>query len=173
MSVEAPTPAFDLDYAITDFEAGTTRDSIYIYEAIEDTMVDLAAEVPGGLVLDVACGTGKVAVRIAERGCSTVGAEASMEMIGLGRYVHPETKAVMVRSIAEELPFPDNTFDISAFNRIEVNRAGGLNSSGLRNVFLELSHLHFRNSNLVSFCFKGRAPVSKNKLIGNEKHQSC
>lgn len=111
MSVDTPKPAFDLDYAITDFIAGTTRDSVYIYQAIEDTMVDLAAEVPRGRVLDVACGTGKVAVRIAERGCVTLGAEASMEMIGLGRYVHPESKAVMVRSIAEELPFPDNTFD--------------------------------------------------------------
>ena len=111
MSVDTPKPAFDLDYAITDFIAGTTRDSVYIYQAIEDTMVDLAAEVPQGRVLDVACGTGKVAVRIAERGCMTLGAEASMEMIGLGRYVHPESQAQMVRSIAEELPFPDDTFD--------------------------------------------------------------
>ena len=111
MTVETQKPAFDLDYAITDFIAGTTRDSVYIYQAIEDTMVEIAAEVPHGRVLDVACGTGKVAVRIAERGCTTVGAEASMEMIGLGRYVHPESNAVMVRSIAEELPFPDGTFD--------------------------------------------------------------
>ncbi len=111
MTVETQKPAFDLDYAITDFIAGTTRDSVYIYQAIEDTMVEIATEVPRGRVLDVACGTGKVAVRIAERGCTTVGAEASMEMIGLGRYVHPESDALMVRSIAEELPFPDGTFD--------------------------------------------------------------
>jgi SAM-dependent methyltransferase len=111
MTVDTQKPAFDLDYAITDFIAGTTRDSVYIYQAIEDTMVDLAAEIPGGRVLDVACGTGKVAMRIAERGCLTLGAEASMEMIGLGRYVQPDSRALMVRSIAEELPFPDNTFD--------------------------------------------------------------
>jgi SAM-dependent methyltransferase len=111
MTTTMPKPEFDLDYAITDFIAGTTRDSIYIYQAIEDTMVDLAAEVPGGLVLDVACGTGKVAMRIADRGCVAIGAEASSEMIGLGRYVQPESKAVMVRSIAEELPFADATFD--------------------------------------------------------------
>lgn len=105
------TPDFDLTYSIDDFLAGTTRDSVWIYEAIENAMVDLATEVPGGRVLDVACGTGKVAMRIAERGCAAVGAEASQEMIGLGRYIQPTSKAVMVRSIAESLPFPDSTFD--------------------------------------------------------------
>ncbi len=105
------TPEFDLTYSIDDFLAGTTRDSVWIYEAIENAMVDLATEVPGGLVLDVACGTGKVAMRIAEGGCAAVGAEASQEMIGLGRYIQPESGAVMVRSIAESLPFPDSTFD--------------------------------------------------------------
>jgi SAM-dependent methyltransferase len=111
MTTATEKPTFDLDYAITDFIAGTTRDSVYIYQAIEDTMVDLASEVHGGRVLDVACGTGKVAMRIADRGCATVGAEASMDMIGLGRYVQPASRAVMVRSIAEELPFGDATFD--------------------------------------------------------------
>jgi SAM-dependent methyltransferase len=111
MTVDAQKPAFDLDYAITDFIAGTTRDSVYIYQAIEDTMVDLASAARGGRVLDVACGTGKVAMRIADRGCETVGAEASIDMIGLGRYVQPASRAVMVRSIAEELPFADATFD--------------------------------------------------------------
>jgi SAM-dependent methyltransferase len=106
-----PETAFDLSYSIEDFLAGTTRDSVWIYQAIEDTMVALATQVPGGRVLDVACGTGKVAMRIAERGCESIGAEASNEMIGLGRYIQPESRAVMVRSIAESLPFADRTFD--------------------------------------------------------------
>ncbi len=104
-------PAFDLTYSIDDFLAGTTRDSVWIYQAIEDAMVSLATEVPGGRVLDVACGTGKVAMRIAEEGCFSLGAEASMDMIGLGRWVQPSSKALMVRSIAEDLPFPADTFD--------------------------------------------------------------
>lgn len=112
MTVETkPAPDFDLTYSIDDFHAGTHRDSTYLYEAIERRMVDLATEVRGGRVLDVACGTGRVAMRIAERGCVAVGAEASLEMIGVGRYVQPESTAQMVRSIAEELPFGDATFD--------------------------------------------------------------
>jgi SAM-dependent methyltransferase len=104
-------PDFDLTYSIDDFHAGTHRDSQYLYEAIESTMVRLATEVPGGRVLDVACGTGRVAMRIAEAGCTTIGAEASLEMIGVGRYVQPLSRAVMVRSIAEELPFASDSFD--------------------------------------------------------------
>jgi SAM-dependent methyltransferase len=34
-----------------------------------------------------------------------------MEMIELGRYVHPESRAAMVRGIAETLPFADGAFD--------------------------------------------------------------
>ena len=104
-------PDFDLTYSIDDFEAGTHRDSQYLYQAIEDAVVDLATETPGGIVLDVACGTGKQAMRIAARGCYSVGAEASMEMIGVGRWVHPESRAMMVRSLAESLPFAAGTFD--------------------------------------------------------------
>jgi SAM-dependent methyltransferase len=112
MTVETKTaPDFDLEYQITDFIAGTTRDSTWLYDAIEGTMADLATEVPGGRVLDVACGTGKVAMQIAARGCRAIGAEASADMIGLGRYVQPDSRAEMVRSIAEELPFGDATFD--------------------------------------------------------------
>jgi SAM-dependent methyltransferase len=106
-----PQPDFDLTYSIHDFEAGTHRDSHFLYEAIENTMVELSTDIAGGRVLDVACGTGRVAMRIAERGCVAVGAEASTEMIGVGRYVQPGSRAMMVRSIAEALPFADGSFD--------------------------------------------------------------
>jgi len=111
MTTEADKPALDLSYSIEDFEAGTHRDSQYLYRIIEDTMLELSSDVRGGRVLDVACGTGKQAMRIAERGCYTIGTEASDQMIGLGRWLQPESRAGMVRSIAEELPFADASFD--------------------------------------------------------------
>jgi SAM-dependent methyltransferase len=104
-------PEFDLDYSIDDFTPGTNRESQYLYAAIEDAVLELATEFPYGRVLDVACGTGKQAMRIAALGCATVGIEASAGMIGVGRWLHPESEAVMVRSIAEKLPFADGTFD--------------------------------------------------------------
>jgi SAM-dependent methyltransferase len=111
MTTETRPPDIDLTYSIHDFEAGTHRDSQFLYQAIEDTMVALATQRPGGRVLDVACGTGKLSMRIDQRGCYSVGCEASTEMIGVGRYVHPESRAMMVRSIAERLPFADASFD--------------------------------------------------------------
>lgn len=104
-------PELDLDYSIDDFTPSPDRDSQYLYRAIEDTMLDLATEVPRGRVLDMACGTGKNAMRIAERGCYSVGAEASLEMIGVGRWVMPNSTARLVRTIAEEVPFADASFD--------------------------------------------------------------
>ncbi|MEX2245900.1 MAG: class I SAM-dependent methyltransferase [Dehalococcoidia bacterium] len=111
MTAVTSPPGVDLDYSIDDFHAGEHRDSQYLYGAVEDTVLELATEVRGGRVLDVACGTGKQAMRMAARGCFAVGAEASMEMIGVGRWVHPESRTPMVRSIAESLPFPDGMFD--------------------------------------------------------------
>jgi SAM-dependent methyltransferase len=75
-------------------------------------MLELATQQPGSRVLDVACGTGKQAMRIAARGCTSVGIEASGDMIGLGRWVHPESGAAVARSIAEILPFRDASFDV-------------------------------------------------------------
>jgi len=111
MTVDTQKPEVDLDYSIDDFTPSPDRDSQYLYRAIEDTMLDLATEVPGGRVLDMACGTGKNAMRIAERGCYSVGAEASTEMIGVGRWIMPESRARMLRSIAERTPFASDSFD--------------------------------------------------------------
>ncbi|MDE3096415.1 MAG: methyltransferase domain-containing protein [Chloroflexota bacterium] len=117
MATTTPHRTPDLDYSIDDFIAGERRDSVYLFRALEDAMVALATAHPGGhtarpgRVLDVACGTGKQAMRIAARGCVSIGVEASMEMIGVGRWVHPESDARIVRGIAESLPFADASFD--------------------------------------------------------------
>jgi len=111
MTTDTRRDGLDLSYSIDDFDAGTRRDSHFLYRAIEDTMLSLVTDLPGGRVLDVACGTGKQAMRIEQRGCYAVGAEASSEMIGLGRWVHPESQARMTRSIAESLPYRDRSFD--------------------------------------------------------------
>jgi SAM-dependent methyltransferase len=111
MTTETRPPEIDLDYSIHDFHAGEHRDSLYLYRAVEEAMVALGSEVPRGRTLDVACGTGKLCLRISQRGCDAIGLEASTEMIGLGHYVHPESRAPMVRGIAETLPFADTSFD--------------------------------------------------------------
>src|SRR3954454_10168413 len=70
---------------------------------------DLAAVGPGSRVLDVATGTGDLAIELARRGCDVVGTDFSEEMLE-----HARTKAPGLRwehANALELPYEDGRFD--------------------------------------------------------------
>jgi len=106
-----PEPSFDLDYSIHDFEAGEPhRDSEFLFRRIEEAMVDEGA-VPGGRALDVASGTANLVARLFDRGTQAWGIEPSVEMNGIARYLHPNDHLILVRGIAEQLPFRDGVFD--------------------------------------------------------------
>ncbi|HXF51744.1 MAG TPA: class I SAM-dependent methyltransferase [Dehalococcoidia bacterium] len=107
----ARPPAVDLDYSVEEFHAGEHRDSVFFHQRIEDAVVELATRPRAGRVLDVACGLGKQAARIASAGPETWGLEASDRMIGLGRYLYDGSGVIYVRGIAEALPFADRQFD--------------------------------------------------------------
>jgi demethylmenaquinone methyltransferase / 2-methoxy-6-polyprenyl-1,4-benzoquinol methylase len=64
---------------------------------------------PGSSVLDVATGTGAVAVELVKRGCSVVGVDQSPEMLAVARERLPGVRFVEGR--AEALPFEDASFD--------------------------------------------------------------
>jgi demethylmenaquinone methyltransferase/2-methoxy-6-polyprenyl-1,4-benzoquinol methylase len=71
--------------------------------------VDLAAVGPGSSALDVATGTGDLAIELARRGADVIGSDFSDEML-----VHAREKAPEVRfewGNALELPYEDNRFD--------------------------------------------------------------
>jgi demethylmenaquinone methyltransferase / 2-methoxy-6-polyprenyl-1,4-benzoquinol methylase len=75
---------------------------------------------PGETVLDVACGTGAVAIELARRrGSEVVGIDQSPEMLAEGRRrVEQAGLAHLIRlkeGRAEELPFPDASFDALTF----------------------------------------------------------
>jgi len=103
-------PAFDLDYSIHDFEADPYPDSQYLYRRIEELMIK-EGTFAGGRTLDVACGVGKIAIEIGKRGGAGCGLEPSNEMLGLSRYLFPGAEVVLVRGVAEALPFADGSFD--------------------------------------------------------------
>ena len=62
-----------------------------------------------GNVLDVACGTGDMMVRLAEQGCTVTGVDISEEMLEVAR-LKAKGARFMVAD-AEHLPFEDNSFD--------------------------------------------------------------
>jgi len=102
--------AFDLDYSIHDFEVDPHRDSQFLFRRVEEVMLHEGL-LAGGRTLDVACGVGQLPVRIHDGGGEGWGIDASAEMLGLNAFVHPPGKAVLVRGLAEVLPFRDGAFD--------------------------------------------------------------
>ena len=103
-------PSFDLDYSIHDFQPEMHRDSQFYFQRIPE-VVAREGTLAGGRVLDVACGVGEVARQLRQKGSETWGLDPSMEMLGLSRWLFPDSNIVLVRGIAEALPFRDGSFD--------------------------------------------------------------
>ena len=103
----------DLDYRMEDFEpgAGSGRDSLFYHQRTDRAVLDEMASRSPGRVLDVACGSGALAARLGEAGWEAWGLEASSHMLGLGRWQGFDRQIVMVRGIAEALPFREGSFD--------------------------------------------------------------
>ena len=70
---------------------------------------DLARVGPGSRALDVATGTGDLAIELAARGASVVGLDFSERMLELARAKAPAIE--LVQGNALELPYPDGSFD--------------------------------------------------------------
>lgn len=75
---------------------------------------------PGQRVLDVATGTGMVALALGRRGCEVVGLDQSEPMLASARHKLEDEPALggrvtFVTGEAEHLPFPDSSFDALTF----------------------------------------------------------
>ena len=103
-------PSFDLDYSVHDFEVSPFRDSRFLFGRTEELMLREAG-VKEGRTLDVACGVGRLVAELRERGSESWGLEPSREMSGVSRWLFPAERVVLVRGIAEALPFRDGSFD--------------------------------------------------------------
>ena len=67
-------------------------DDLDPWAASDDFYLGMARKI-GGAVLDLGCGTGKLACRIAAEGCDVVGADPAEGMLGVARS-RPGTEAV-------------------------------------------------------------------------------
>jgi SAM-dependent methyltransferase len=80
----------------------------------------------GEQVLDVACGSGNVAIRAAQAGGHVVGLDLTPELFDAGRQLAAEAGVTVdwVEGDAEDLPFEDETFDVvlSAFGAMFAPR---------------------------------------------------
>jgi len=87
-----------------------------VFEPIQRTVLKLAAEQvpePGG-ILDVGCGTGRL-LGLAEGRfprAKLVGVDAAIEMVRQAKSSNPGGAIGFQQAMAEELPFPDGSFDL-------------------------------------------------------------
>ncbi len=66
------------------------------------------------LVLDVGCGTLLLEERLASRHCTVVGLDLTERMLRIGKTKRLPNVPLLVHGDAEDLPFPDGSFDVVA-----------------------------------------------------------
>jgi ubiquinone/menaquinone biosynthesis C-methylase UbiE len=102
------------------------------FAPIHDRMIGALAIEPGSRILDVACGTGGVALRAAREGASVVGIDISADQLAKARLA-ADAEGLVIRfdeGDCQELPYSDGEFDrvVSAFGAIfaeDHERAAG------------------------------------------------
>jgi ubiquinone/menaquinone biosynthesis C-methylase UbiE len=101
------------DKAVTAYEQGWRAQ----LEPAHCLMLDMVALRPGERVLDVACGTGLISLRMARSvgaAGTVVGTDIAGQMVEAARLIAAEREvdnATFERADAEELPFPAGSFD--------------------------------------------------------------
>ncbi|MFC4544218.1 class I SAM-dependent methyltransferase [Halosolutus amylolyticus] len=82
----------------------------------KEAVLDAIVPVEGKNVLEIACGTGRFTVMLAERGADVVGLDISAAMLQQGRQKVQDADLAgtleFLRGDAGRLPFPDDHFDI-------------------------------------------------------------
>lgn len=106
--LEAVTKRQRIAWSAGDFN----RVAMTIMEVAEH-LVAAADPRPGGTVLDVACGSGNAALVAARRFCEVTGLDFAPNLLesGRGRAAAEGTAVTFVEGDAQELPFPDASFD--------------------------------------------------------------
>jgi SAM-dependent methyltransferase len=87
-------------------------------DSTRDAIVQAARLPSGGCILDVAAGTGRVAIPLAGAGCRVVAVDRSEEMLQVLRRKAATVKVTTVAASAASLPFGNRTFDTVLIARL-------------------------------------------------------
>jgi len=87
--------------------------SFWLHRLWKRQLIKLANSCPGEAALDVCCGTGDLAFKLARRGGCVVGLDFSDAMLQVARRRSANESAISwVQGNASQLPFPNDSFDI-------------------------------------------------------------
>jgi SAM-dependent methyltransferase len=108
----------DTEYRLEQFKFFNDRETDFYLHRTEKAVFDAVQRLNGSggthRLLDVGCGLGMQAARLALRGWETYGVDASDQMLRLGQFRFPAVhrKVRLTRGIAEALPFKGGYFDV-------------------------------------------------------------
>ena len=108
------TASVDLNYDLAeDLPSTWRRDSVFFFWRCEQAVQRAADGVRRGRLLDAACGSAEQAGRFQEQGWQSWGLDPSLGMLRLARLRREQRgqSVILVRGIAERLPFSDDSFD--------------------------------------------------------------
>jgi ubiquinone/menaquinone biosynthesis C-methylase UbiE len=83
---------------------------------VRPRVVEMASVPPSARVLDAATGTGNQALAFARSGCEVTGIDLSEEMIRMARSKDGCGRASFLNADASDIPFPDDSFDVSVIS---------------------------------------------------------
>ena len=109
-SAPSSESSFDLAYSFDDYNSSPHCDNAYLERRLKQVMLN-EGEAGHGRTLDVACGVANLVAGISENGSEGWGLEPSPEMLGIARWLHPNSDVLLVHGVAEMLPFRDESFD--------------------------------------------------------------
>ena len=109
LSMEFDVPPYDVEQGYAKWAATYDEPGNVLIDIEQPAMEGLIDELPAGRVLDAACGTGRYARLLADRGHRVTGVDQSREMLAKARARVPE--AELVEGSVTELPLADASFD--------------------------------------------------------------
>lgn len=84
----------------------------HVLRARMEKVLELLGHGPGE-ILDAGMGPGRLGVELDRRGWTFSGVDPSPEMVHMARQRLPHRREALLESPAEELPFPDESFDVA------------------------------------------------------------
>ncbi|HWQ49364.1 MAG TPA: methyltransferase domain-containing protein, partial [Methanosarcina sp.] len=86
------------------------------FSGVRDRMVNFTGAQKGSKILDIATGTGQQAFAFAKKGCEVIGIDLSEAMLNVAKKKNKYRNAKFEIADATNLPFEDNSFDISSIS---------------------------------------------------------